>query len=49
VLTLQDCVLIATDHSCLDYSFIGQHAKLVVDTRNAMARLENPKAAVIKA
>jgi UDP-N-acetyl-D-glucosamine dehydrogenase len=32
----QDCVLIATDHSAYDYSFIAQHAKLVVDTRNAL-------------
>ncbi len=31
----QDCVLIATDHSAYDYGFIVQHAKLVVDTRNA--------------
>ena len=31
----QDCVLIATDHSAYDYSFIVRHASLVVDTRNA--------------
>lgn len=30
-----DCVVIATDHSCYDYNFILQHARLVVDTRNA--------------
>ena len=30
-----DAVLIATDHSCCDYDFIVQHARLVVDTRNA--------------
>jgi UDP-N-acetyl-D-glucosamine dehydrogenase len=34
-LAAQDCVLIATDHSAYDYNFIVQHAKLVVDTRNA--------------
>jgi UDP-N-acetyl-D-glucosamine dehydrogenase len=37
-------VLIATDHSCLDYSGIAQHAALVVDTRNVFADLlDNPK------
>ncbi len=32
-----DLVLIATDHSCLDYEHILTHARLVVDTRNAIA------------
>ena len=31
----RDCVLIVTDHSAYDWSFIVQHAKLIVDTRNA--------------
>jgi UDP-N-acetyl-D-glucosamine dehydrogenase len=31
----QDCVVIATDHSAYDYSFIVEHSKLVLDTRNA--------------
>ena len=31
----QDCVLIVTDHSSYDYSFITSHAQLVIDTRNA--------------
>lgn len=35
-----DCVVVATDHSCYDYSFILKHAKLVVDTRNAMKGLK---------
>ncbi|OWK47280.1 nucleotide sugar dehydrogenase [Fimbriiglobus ruber] len=34
-LAAQDCVLIATDHTAYDYTFISRHAKLVVDTRNA--------------
>ena len=33
----QDCVLIVTDHSRYDYDFIVEHARLVVDTRNATA------------
>ena len=31
-----DCVLIATNHAAYDYQFIADHAKLIVDTRNAM-------------
>jgi UDP-N-acetyl-D-glucosamine dehydrogenase len=34
-LQAQDCVLIATDHSAYDYDFIVQHARMVLDTRNA--------------
>ena len=32
----QDLILIITDHSYLDFEIIGQNAKLIVDTRNAM-------------
>lgn len=31
-----DAVLIATDHDAVDYALIGSHARLIVDTRNAM-------------
>ena len=31
-----DAVLIATDHADIDYRLLGQHAELIVDTRNAM-------------
>lgn len=31
-----DAVLILTDHSAVDYHFVAEHARLVVDTRNAM-------------
>ena len=37
-LAATDCVLIVTDHSNIDYGMVRQHATLVVDTRNAMAR-----------
>lgn len=30
-----DCVVILTDHSKYDYSFIHKNAKLIIDTRNA--------------
>jgi len=34
-----DAVVIATDHSSYDYATIVDHAKLVVDTRNATRRV----------
>ena len=33
-----DCVMIVTDHSSVDYRMIKRHAKLVVDTRNALPK-----------
>ena len=42
-----DCVLIATDHSCIDYNMVVRHARLVVDTRNAVGRRRSKK--VVKA
>jgi UDP-N-acetyl-D-glucosamine dehydrogenase len=33
-----DAVLIVTDHDDVDYGLIARHARLVVDTRNAMAK-----------
>jgi len=33
-----DCIMIVTDHSAVDYHMIKRHAKLVVDTRNAMPK-----------
>ena len=44
-----DLVLIATAHDEVDYDKIGQHADVVVDTRNAMADVKRPKALVVKA
>lgn len=38
-LAAADCVLILTDHDAVDYTALARHAKLVVDTRNAMARI----------
>ena len=33
-----DCVVIATEHSSVDYGMICREARAVVDTRNALAR-----------
>jgi UDP-N-acetyl-D-glucosamine dehydrogenase len=33
----QDCLLVITDHSAYNFGWLAQHAKLIVDTRNATA------------
>lgn len=44
-----DAVLIATDHRSVDYRLIGRHARLVIDTRNAMASAGRTKARIVRA
>lgn len=44
-----DAVVISTNHAAYDWAMIGQHAKLIIDTRNAMAGVKKPRARVIKA
>jgi UDP-N-acetyl-D-glucosamine dehydrogenase len=44
----QDCVLVATDHSAYDWSWIAEHAPLIVDTRNAL-RNTTGRARVVRA
>jgi UDP-N-acetyl-D-glucosamine dehydrogenase len=50
-LRAMDCVLILTDHDAVDYGMLGEHATLVVDTRNAMVTvpLSKRRARVVKA
>jgi UDP-N-acetyl-D-glucosamine dehydrogenase len=49
VLREQDCVLVVTDHDAVDYALVGRAASLVVDSRNAMSRVPDPTARVVKA
>jgi UDP-N-acetyl-D-glucosamine dehydrogenase len=44
-----DAVLIVTDHDSVDYKLIGKHARLVVDTRNAMAKSKAGSRRIVKA
>ncbi len=46
---LQDAIVITTDHTKVDYDLIGKHAKLVIDTRNVMAKINNPNARILRA
>jgi UDP-N-acetyl-D-glucosamine dehydrogenase len=44
----QDAVVIVTDHSEIDYALIAKHARLVIDTRNALGSYA-PRFNIIKA
>jgi UDP-N-acetyl-D-glucosamine dehydrogenase len=44
-----DLVLIATNHACVNYQELGQWAKCIVDTRNAMAGIATAAGQVWKA
>lgn len=48
-LTEYDAVLISTDHDAVDYEAIAKHARLVVDTRNVMARRHIAADNIVKA
>jgi UDP-N-acetyl-D-glucosamine dehydrogenase len=45
----QDCILIATDHSAYDWPWIVEHSPLIVDTRNATARVKMGRERIVKA
>jgi UDP-N-acetyl-D-glucosamine dehydrogenase len=34
-----DCVLVVTDHTAVDYAAVARHARILVDTRNVLARV----------
>ena len=42
-----DAVVIVTDHRSIDYQMLMDHARLVVDSRNAMARTTKTRARVV--
>jgi UDP-N-acetyl-D-glucosamine dehydrogenase len=44
-----DVVLISTDHAAVDYAELAEWARLIVDTRNAMADIDAPPGKVWKA
>lgn len=44
-----DAVLIATDHAAVDYGLVAESAKLIVDTRNALAKRGIEAAQAVKA
>jgi UDP-N-acetyl-D-glucosamine dehydrogenase len=48
-LSAADAVLVVTDHDGIDYKVVARHARLVVDTRNALAKAGISNAKVVKA
>jgi UDP-N-acetyl-D-glucosamine dehydrogenase len=48
-LATYDAVVICTEHTQVDYTLVHQHAKLIVDTRNAMAHNQLVGEHIIKA
>jgi UDP-N-acetyl-D-glucosamine dehydrogenase len=49
MLASYDAVLISTDHSDYDYNWIVKNAKLVIDTRNATAKVRTSRSKIVKA
>jgi UDP-N-acetyl-D-glucosamine dehydrogenase len=46
-LAAYDAVLIATDHSSIDYAWLVEHAQLVVDTRNATRNVSSHRHKIV--
>jgi UDP-N-acetyl-D-glucosamine dehydrogenase len=47
VLERADAVVIVTDHSAVDYQLVADHARLIVDTRNATSKLKRSRARIV--
>lgn len=48
LLAEQDCVVIVTDHSCMDYQWLADHCKLIMDSRNATKGIQGASARIVK-
>lgn len=44
-----DCCVVATNHRAFDWEFIAKHAKLIVDTRNALKGIKTKPGQVVQA
>jgi UDP-N-acetyl-D-glucosamine dehydrogenase len=44
-----DCVIVATHHSAYDWQQVADHAKLIVDTRNALRDVTGKREHIVKA
>lgn len=43
-----DCVLILTDHSCVDYEAVVRHARMVFDTRDATRHVNAGREKIVR-
>jgi UDP-N-acetyl-D-glucosamine dehydrogenase len=48
-LASQDCLVLVTDHSVYDYATVVEHARVLVDTRNATAGYTRTPCRIVKA
>lgn len=48
VLAAVDCVVIASDHTSVDYPWVVRHARKVFDTRNATARVTEGREKILR-
>ncbi|MBC8105117.1 MAG: nucleotide sugar dehydrogenase, partial [Anaerolineae bacterium] len=48
-LACYDCVIIATHHAAYDWQLVADHAKLIVDTRNALRDVTGKRDHIVKA
>ncbi|HEY2585657.1 MAG TPA: nucleotide sugar dehydrogenase [Tepidisphaeraceae bacterium] len=48
-LAVYDCILIATHHAAYDWQMVADHAKLIVDTRNAMRNVRGRRDHIVAA
>jgi len=44
-----DCVLISTNHSAYDWQLVADNANLIIDSRNAMAKVTGPRDHIVQA
>ncbi len=44
-----DAVVVSTHHKAIAWQAVADHARLVIDTRNALGTMKNPRAKVVKA
>lgn len=47
-LNAQDCVVIVTDHSAIDWKLVLQESRLIIDPRNATAKAEGSREHVVR-
>jgi UDP-N-acetyl-D-glucosamine dehydrogenase len=45
----QDCLLVVTDHSAYDWPSILEHARLLIDTRNATRGMTKHRERIVRA
>ena len=43
-----DCVVVCTDHTAYDWETLAERARLIVDARNALRHVSQPRAEIVK-